>query len=77
MRQPLLLAGCLGVAALALYSCSMRAALTTDGGGHIVRVAAIRLESSLPRLAVAMLVVGGHLALELRWTRSLGPVPPT
>ena len=81
MRRKLLIAGCLAAASLALYSCSMRAAVTTDGHGHghVVRVAALRLESSFPRLAVAMLVAGGHLALELRLTRSLAPscVPST
>jgi hypothetical protein len=79
VRRKLLIAGCLAAASLALYSCSMRAAVTTDGHGHVVRVAALRLESSFPRLAVAMLVAGGHLALELRLTRSLAPpcVPST
>ncbi len=57
----------------------MRAAVETDGHGNVVRVAALRLESSFPRVAVAMLVAGGRLALELRWTRSLTPpcVPAT
>jgi hypothetical protein len=39
---------------------------------HIVEVSSVRLESSLARVAVAMLVAGGEVALELRWIRSLG-----
>ena len=73
MRRTFLIAGCLFAALLALYSCSMRAAVETDRKGHVVRVATLRLESSFPGLAVAMLVAGGRLGLELRWTRSLTP----
>jgi hypothetical protein len=76
VRRPLLIVSCLAAAAFVLYSCSMHAAITTDGRGHVVRVAALRLESSFPRLAVAMLVAGGQLAFELRWTRSLAPAAP-
>ena len=54
-----------------MYSCSMHAALTTDGNGHVVGVSAVRVESSFPRLVIAMLVAGGQLAVELRWTRDL------
>ena len=49
----------------------MHAALTTDGSGHVVGVSAVRVESSFPRLVVAMLVAGGQLAVELCWTRNL------
>ena len=73
MRRILLLASCLGAAMLALYSCSMRAALTTDGEGHVVEVSSLRLETSLARLAVEMIVVGGQVAVELRWLRSFSP----
>jgi hypothetical protein len=72
VRRPFIIASCTGAALLALYSCSMHAALTTDGSGHVVGVSALRVESSFPRLVVAMLVAGGQLAIELRWTRSLG-----
>jgi hypothetical protein len=58
---------------LALYSCSMHAAVTTDGSGHVVEVSSVRVESSLARVAVAMLVAGGQVALELRWMRCLTP----
>jgi hypothetical protein len=51
---------------LALYSCSMHAVVTIDGDGHIVEVSSVRVESSLARVAVAMLVAGGQIALELR-----------
>jgi hypothetical protein len=57
---------------LALYSCSMHASVTTDGDGHVVEVSSVRVESSLARVAVAMLVAGGQVALELRWMRCLG-----
>ena len=72
MRRTLILVSCLCATVLALYSCSMRAAVTTDGDGHIVEVSSVRVESSLARVAVAMLVAGGQVALELRWMRSLG-----
>ena len=57
--------------ALSLYSCSMHAAMTTDGQGRVVGVSSIRIESSLARLAVEMLVAGGQFAIELRWLRGL------
>ncbi len=69
MRRNLILVSCLSAVVLALYSCSMHASLTTDGDGHVVKVASVRLESSLSRVAVAMLVAGGQVALELRWMR--------
>jgi hypothetical protein len=71
MRRPVIIASCVCAAVIALYSCSMHAALTTDGSGHVVGVSALRVESSLPRLVVAMLLAGGELAVELRWTRHL------
>ena len=67
MRRPFLLTGCLAALLLALYSCSMHAEVTTDDRGRIVDVSSVRLESSLSRVAVAMLVAGGNVALELRW----------
>jgi hypothetical protein len=71
VRHALIFASLLGAAALALHSCSMHASVTTDGRGNLVEVSSIRLESSLARVAVAMLVAGGQVALELRWLRSL------
>ena len=71
MRRTLILVSCLCATVLALYSCSMHAAVTTDGEGHIVEVSSVRVESSLARVAVAMLVAGGQVALELRWMRCL------
>ena len=73
MRRILIIASCLCAATLALYSCSMHAEVTTDGQGRVVGVSSIRLESSLARVAVAMLVAGGQLAVELRWQRSFSP----
>ena len=74
MHRNVVFASCLGGVLLALYSCSMHASVTTDDQGHIVGVSAVRVESSLARVAVAMLIVGGQVALELRWIRSLsGP----
>ena len=74
MRRPIFLASALLVVLLALYSCSMRAALSTDGDGRIVKVSSLRLESSLVPLAVA-LDLGSRVAVELRWMRGLGAPP--
>lgn len=67
--RPLILASCVAAALLALYSCSMQASVTTDGDGRIVQVSSLRIESSLSRWAVEMLIIGGQLAVELRSTR--------
>jgi len=72
VRRALVLVSCFCAAVLALYSCSMQAFVTTDGDGHIVQVSSVRVESALARVAVAMLVAGGQVALELRWMRGLG-----
>ena len=69
MRRILVLVSCLCAAVLALYSCSMHASVTTDGDGHIVEISSLRVESALARLAVAMLVAGAQVAVELRWMR--------
>ena len=71
MRRALILVSGLCAMAFALYSCSMHAAVTTDGDGRVVEVSSVRVESSLARVAVAMLVAGGEVALELRWSRCL------
>jgi hypothetical protein len=71
VRRILVIVSCLCATVLALYSCSMHASVTTDGNGHIVEVSSLRVESSLARVAVAMLVAGGQVALELRWMRCL------
>jgi hypothetical protein len=55
---------------VALYSCSMHAAITTDASGRVVEVSALRFESSLRRVAMAMLVAGGQVAFEFRWPRA-------
>lgn len=55
---------------VALYSCSMHAAVTTDSDGRVVAIESLRIESSLRRAAVAMLVAGGHVAFEFRWLRA-------
>lgn len=70
VRRTLILVSCLCAMVFALYSCSMHAAVTTDGEGRVVEVSSVRVESSLARVAVAMLVAGGEVALELRWIRS-------
>jgi len=71
VHRILVLVSCLCATVLALYSCSMHAAVTTDGNGHIVEISSLRVESSLARVAVAMMVAGGQIAVELRWIRSL------
>ena len=73
MRRNLIIASCVCAAMLALYSCSMRAAMKTDDHGRVVGLSSITFKSSLARIAVAMLVGGGQLALELRWQRSFSP----
>jgi hypothetical protein len=74
VRRPIFLVSALCAVLLALYSCSMRAALSTDGDGHIVKVSSVRLESSLARVAVA-LVVGSQVAVELRWLAACDEPP--
>jgi hypothetical protein len=71
VRRPFVLASCLCATVLAIYSCSRHASVTTDGDGHIVELSSVRVESSLARVGVAMLVAGGQIALELRWLRRL------
>jgi hypothetical protein len=73
VRRILILVSCLCAMGLALYSCSMHAAMTTDGDGNVVEVSSLRLQSSLAGVAVAMLVAGGEVAFELRWIRSVTP----
>lgn len=71
MRRILVLISCLCATALALYSYSMHASVATDGEGHVIEVSSVRVESSLARVAVAMLVAEGQVAVELRWMRCL------
>ena len=66
MLRPWILAGGIAAGSIALYSCSMQASVTTDDEGRIVEVSALRIESSLTRWAIEMLIVGGQLAIELR-----------
>ncbi len=70
VRRGLVIASCATAAMVALYSCSMHAAVTTDASGRVVEVSAVRIESSLRRVAVAMLLAGGHVAFEFRWMRA-------
>ena len=74
MRRPIFLVTSVCAALLALYSCSMRTALSTDDDGHIVEVSSVRLESSLARVAVA-LVLGRQVAVELRWLAACDEPP--
>ncbi|HEX4235307.1 MAG TPA: hypothetical protein VH041_13510 [Caldimonas sp.] len=67
VQRPLLLAGGVCAALIALYSCSMEASITTDRDGRIVELSSVRIESSLSRWAIEMLVIGGQIAVELRW----------
>jgi hypothetical protein len=62
----LLLASGVCAALITLYSCSMEAAVTTDREGRIVELSSVRIESSLSRWAIEMLVIGGQIAVELR-----------
>lgn len=72
VRRLLFLVSGIAAVTLALYSCSLHASVTTDGEGRIVELSKLRVESSLAGLAVAMLVAGGQVALELRWIRDVG-----
>jgi len=72
VARPLILASGVGAALIALYSCSMQAAVTTDGNGRIVEMSSLRIGSTLSSWALEMLVVGGRIAVELRKTRSDG-----
>jgi hypothetical protein len=69
VRRPWILAAGIAAGSIALYSCSMQASVTTDDEGRVVEVSALRIESSLTRWAVEMLIVGGQLAIELRPAR--------
>lgn len=72
VARPLILASGVGVALIALYSCSMQASVTTDGDGRIVELSSVRIGSRLSSWALELLVVGGQLALELRRARPGG-----
>jgi hypothetical protein len=57
----------LAVTAAACYSCTFAADLRTDATGQIVGVSLVKLESSVEGLAVAMLISGRELAVQLAW----------
>lgn len=57
---------------IALYSCSMQAAVTTDENGRIIELSSLRIGSKLSSWAIEMLVIGGQLAIELRRIRPGG-----
>ncbi|HEX2541489.1 MAG TPA: hypothetical protein VHM00_10450 [Caldimonas sp.] len=57
----------LAAAAVVCASCTLAADLRTDASGQIVGVSLVRLESSIEGLAVAMLISGRELAVQLAW----------
>ena len=69
-RLAVLLLGVSGATFLAC-SCSVDAAVSVDRSGRLVRVDALRMQSTALDLAVALAVQGGELVLELHW----GPLP--
>ncbi len=73
MRRGWVLASCAAAAMVSLYSCSMHAAIKTDESGRVVDISAFRIESSLRRVALAMLLAGGHVAFEFRWLGACSP----
>jgi len=73
VRRSLLLTCLLAGAALCLYSCSMQASFTTDERGQVVAVSSVRLDGSLPRVALGLLIAAKGLSLELRWSRLWQP----
>ena len=77
MARPLILASCVGAALIALYSCSMQAAVTTDENGRIIELSSLRIGSKLSSWAIEMLVIGGQLAIELRRIRPGGTMTRT
>jgi hypothetical protein len=77
VARPLILASCAGAALIALYSCSMQAAVTTDENGRIIELSSLRIGSKLSSWAIEMLVIGGQLAIELRRIRPGGTMTRT
>lgn len=67
-RLALFVLGVTGAALLA-SSCSVDAAVAIDPGGRLVRVDALRLQSSALDLALALALEGRELVIELRWER--------
>ena len=67
--MPRLVASLAALAATAAtcYSCTFAADVTTDATGQIVGVSLVKLESSIEGLAVAMLISGRELAVQLAW----------
>ena len=70
-RLAVLALGVAGAAVLA-SSCSVAAAVAVDKGGRLVRVDALRIQATALDLALALVVEGRELVLELRWE----PRPP-
>jgi hypothetical protein len=52
-------------------SCSFDAAVTTDRAGLVLAVNAVRIQSTVQELGLAMLVSGRELVVEFRWGRAL------
>ena len=71
MQRPVLLSFALAGALACLYSCSMHASVLTDEKGQVVSVSAVRFDSSLPRVALGLLIAAKGLAFELRWAHGL------
>ena len=69
-RLAVLLLGVAGAAVIA-SSCSVDAAVAVDHGGRIVRVDALRVQATALDLALALVVEGRELVLELRWEAAL------
>ena len=70
-RLAVLALGVAGAAVLA-SSCSVDAAVAVDVGGRLVRFDALRIQATALDLALALVVEGRELVLELRWE----PRPP-
>ena len=70
-RLAVLALGVAGAAVLA-SSCSVDAAVAVDEGGRLVRDDALRIQATALDLALALVVEGRELVLELRWE----PRPP-
>jgi hypothetical protein len=58
--------GLLGAAAVA-SSCTLDAAVATDGGGRVVGIRTLEVRSGALDMAFALALEGSQLVLELRW----------
>jgi hypothetical protein len=69
MRRLSMLATGLAAAVFLASSCTLDAAVAIDRSGLVTRVKALRIQSGVLDLALAMVIPGSRLVLEFRWRR--------